>query len=208
MALTPADIEQRTFSTALRGYDLDEVDDFLDEVVVSLRQLEERLEAAEKQRPPAPEAPVGSPVDEGAVGRALVAAQEAADRIVADARRDAEEILNEARNEADSWVGERERRKSEAEAEMARLTEHVAEVRVRLAALATEVADRLDEMDQAIEEVIGVEEEDIAQEGPDQETGEAGGDQPEESPEESGPGEPSEAAQPSESDEGDGSSRY
>ncbi len=39
MAITPADIEKKTFSTALRGYDLDEVDDFLDEMVAAVREL-------------------------------------------------------------------------------------------------------------------------------------------------------------------------
>ncbi|TDI37156.1 MAG: DivIVA domain-containing protein, partial [Acidobacteria bacterium] len=33
MAMTPSDVEQKTFSTVLRGYDLDEVDDFLDDVI-------------------------------------------------------------------------------------------------------------------------------------------------------------------------------
>ena len=32
MPLTPIDVQQKTFATALRGYDLDEVDDFLDAV--------------------------------------------------------------------------------------------------------------------------------------------------------------------------------
>jgi DivIVA domain-containing protein len=46
MAITPADIEKKTFSTALRGYDLDEVDDFLDEMVVAVRELEGELTQA------------------------------------------------------------------------------------------------------------------------------------------------------------------
>ena len=49
MAITPADIEKKTFSTALRGYDLDEVDDFLDEMVVAVRELEEELAQARER---------------------------------------------------------------------------------------------------------------------------------------------------------------
>ena len=49
MAITPADIEKKTFSTALRGYDLDEVDDFLDEMVVAVRELEEELVQAKER---------------------------------------------------------------------------------------------------------------------------------------------------------------
>ncbi|MGH8948251.1 MAG: DivIVA domain-containing protein, partial [Acidimicrobiia bacterium] len=49
MTITPADIEKKTFSTALRGYDLDEVDDFLDEMVVAVRELEEELARANQR---------------------------------------------------------------------------------------------------------------------------------------------------------------
>ena len=49
MALTPIDVQQKTFGTALRGYDLDEVDDFLDEVVTTLKSYEERLTEAQNR---------------------------------------------------------------------------------------------------------------------------------------------------------------
>ena len=53
--LKPSDVEQKTFSTALRGYDLDEVDDFLDEVVATIRELNKQLdEAREGQAVSAP----------------------------------------------------------------------------------------------------------------------------------------------------------
>ncbi len=152
MTLSPADVEQKTFSTALRGYDLDEVDDFLDEIVATIRDLSDQLATAKQA--PAPAAPVsaavGEGLDESAVGRALIAAQETADQIVADARREAERIIKEADTEADLLVSERDKRKEDAEAEMSLLTEHVAGVRAQLAVLATAVADRLDEMDEAI----------------------------------------------------------
>jgi cell division initiation protein len=175
MALTPADIEKKTFSTALRGYDLDEVDDFLDEVVVALREMEAqmnqaRARVAELERDPdAPATAVPPPVaavpaaglDESAVGRALIAAQQAADRLLEDARADAdrtlresrseaEQVLESARSEADTYNRERDLKKAEVEAEMAQMADLVAGVRTKLAVLATSVADKLDEMDAAI----------------------------------------------------------
>lgn len=167
MALTPQDVEQKTFSTALRGYDLDEVDDFLDEIVSTLRGLHEKLEQAESA-PAAPQAevepaPAPAPaVDESAVGRVLVTAQQTADSIVADAKSEAESIvdeaksqaettLEEAKSEADTWAAQRDAKRAEAETEMSELAQHVASVRTQLAVLATAVADRLDEMDQTIE---------------------------------------------------------
>lgn len=161
MTLSPADVEQKTFSTALRGYDLDEVDDFLDEVVATIRELSDQLSTANQA--PASAAPVsaavGEGLDESAVGRALIAAQQTADQIVADARREADRIIKEADSEADLLVSERDKRKEDAEAEMSLLTEHVAGVRAQLAVLATAVADRLDEMDETIGLPEGMEDE-------------------------------------------------
>ncbi|MBW3666767.1 MAG: DivIVA domain-containing protein [Actinobacteria bacterium] len=152
--LTPSDIEQKTFSTALRGYDLDEVDDFLDEVVSSIRDLQEELAEARSSAAKSPE-PVA---DESAVGRALIAAQSAADQILAAARDDADRALANAKEEADrliteaqeqaeEFVAERDSKKAQAEAEMQALSEHVSNIRTQLALLATAVADKLDEMD-------------------------------------------------------------
>lgn len=152
--LTPSDIEQKTFSTALRGYDLDEVDDFLDEVVSSIRDLQEELAEARSSAAKSPE-PVA---DESAVGRALIAAQSAADQILAAARDDADRALANAKEEADrliteaqeqaeEFIAERDSKKAQAEAEMQALSEHVSNIRTQLALLATAVADKLDEMD-------------------------------------------------------------
>jgi len=167
MAITPADIEKKTFSTALRGYDLDEVDDFLDEMVVAVRELEEELGRARARiaeleqgsgavaAPAAtslaePAAASAPEIDESAVGRALVAAQQAADRILEEARSEAEKTVGDARSEADNFAREREQRRAAIETEMADMTGLVAGVRTQLAVLATSVADKLDEMDAAV----------------------------------------------------------
>ncbi len=149
MGMTTADVEQKTFSTALRGYDLDEVDDFLDEVVSTIRELQDQIVEAKAETPEPAPALAPAP-DESAIGRALVMAQTTADTMIADAQKEADQIRADARTEADSWADEREARKAEADEEMAELTAHVAGVRTRLAVLATAVADRLDEMDEAI----------------------------------------------------------
>lgn len=148
MALTPSDVEGKTFGTALRGYDLDEVDEFLDDVVATLRDLQDQLAAARTAQPESSERPMVA--DESAVGRALIAAQAIGDTIISDAREESERILNDTRGEAETWATERDARKAEADIEMAELTEHVSNVRTQLAVLATIVADRLDEMDRTI----------------------------------------------------------
>ena len=175
--LSTADVEQKTFSTALRGYDLDEVDDFLDEIVATIRELTEQLEEARAAAEGAPfpatqaaatppplavepvEAPVEPPppetpkpdIDESSIGRALVAAQAAADRLLEEAQSEAGKIVEDAQSEADSWTEQREAKRREAEAEISALASRVAAVRSELAALAGEVSEKLDDMDAVIE---------------------------------------------------------
>jgi cell division initiation protein len=147
MPLKPSDIEQKTFSTALRGYDLNEVDDFLDDVIATIRDLEEQAKAKGGRQPLSSSDPAP---DESAVGRALIAAQNAADQILASARDEAERIKEEARGETDSWVKERDQKKAEAQQQIGELRLRVDNVRRELAVLATVVADGLDEMDVSI----------------------------------------------------------
>lgn len=179
MTLTPSDIEQKTFSTALRGYNLDEVDDFLDEVVRSMRKLHEELETARSEleargaepaefepvpapppvpaavieTPPPPPPPV-APIDESAVGKALIAAQETAERIVNDARSEADEMMVRARSEAETFEESRLQRKAEAEQEITRIDGLVNRVKGELADLSVAVGAELDEMSGAIDTAI------------------------------------------------------
>jgi len=176
--LTASDVEQKTFSTALRGYDLDEVDDFLDEVVATIKHLTEQLDEARSARddtpavittPPAPQpgpepelepepepepepavAPTRPDIDESAIGRALVAAQTAADNLLEEAQTEASRIVDEARSDADSWSAERDEKRRQAEVVITALATRVASVRSELSVLAGEVAVKLDDMDSVI----------------------------------------------------------
>jgi cell division initiation protein len=150
MPLKPSDIEQKTFSTALRGYDLNEVDDFLDEIIATIRDLEEQVAAKGSKTAPAAAAPAVPAVDESAVGRALIAAQNAADKMIAEAEAEAERIKEEAKGEAENWINERDQKKADAEQQIGELRLRVDNVRREIGVLATVVADGLDEMDTSI----------------------------------------------------------
>ena len=123
MAITPADIQAQTFSEAKRGYDPAEVDVFLeqmasevDAMLNKIVDLKTRLTAAEQQLsdaqaqlaaaqaapvPVAAPAPAPAPSAEYTasaqqISAALIAAQQAADNVVAEANANAERIRNEA----------------------------------------------------------------------------------------------------------------
>ena len=129
MAITPADIEQKTFSEAKKhGYDTDEVDEFLDQLsaevdamLKKIKDLRDRLTASEQQAAaaqaqvaqlreqaaaaPAPAVQVSAPqgtysASESQISRVLIIAQQSADKLVEDARNNAENIRNEADRKA------------------------------------------------------------------------------------------------------------
>ena len=119
MALTPEDVRNKQFSTAKRksGYEMDEVDAFLDQVELELGALQRenaelrgRLAAAEQgaaraaaapvQAPPPP--PVAAPVVQAAPAAQNVSEQAVA--MLALAQRTAEEHTTRARIEADDLL--------------------------------------------------------------------------------------------------------
>ncbi len=93
MALTPDDVLQQTFKERFKGYDVAEVDAFLERVMASLTELhEERDQLARRLQERAEE-----PGDAELLTRTLVTAQRAADETLAQAQEQAERILAEAR---------------------------------------------------------------------------------------------------------------
>lgn len=138
MPLTPEDVSNKRFTPVrLReGYDMGEVDQFLDEVEAELARLTKenddlraKLSAAQSGSPvpvtppPAPEpvvekkpepapapvvapAPVAAPAVETIRVETVAEASNAAARLLEIATRNADELVDEAKNEADKIVGE------------------------------------------------------------------------------------------------------
>ena len=151
MPLTPIDVQQKTFATALRGYDLDEVDDFLDAVVVALKDYDQRLSDAQ-ERISTLEAELNDKGDaEGAIARALVAAQRSADAIVADAKEEAQRILSDADSEANELAETRDAERRRLQSEIDDLRAKVSSVRSSVAELTAAIPVTLDEIDEVLD---------------------------------------------------------
>jgi DivIVA domain-containing protein len=156
MALSPMEVQQKTFRESMRrGYDQGEVDDFLDEVVASLTEYEGRARAAEG-RAAAMEAEVGRLREEReAVTEALVDARRRAQAVTAEARAEAEQILESAKTEARVLAEDQVKERERLDSDLVGMRSRVSDLRSRLAGLATELDSQMDplavELDSAIE---------------------------------------------------------
>jgi len=166
MPLTPEDVSNKRFTPVrLReGYDMGEVDQFLDEVEAELERLTKenddlrsKLTAAQSGAPmvaprapepkferapePAP-VPVAAPVETIRV-ETVPDASNAAARLLEIATRNADELVEDAKNEADKIVGEARTKAERLEAESKAKADRVeAEARQRSQMLDQETSER------------------------------------------------------------------
>ena len=110
MALTPLDIQNKSFQTKMRGYEKDEVDDFLDlvvrdyeETVQKNRELEKALRHAEEKLEYFNEL-------KDALNQSIIVAQDTADKVKTSASKESEVIVTSAQNKADELVAKAEKR--------------------------------------------------------------------------------------------------
>lgn len=104
MALTPLDIHNKEFSRSFRGYNEEEVDEFLDEIVRDYEVLyKENVNL--KEMLASKDSNIGQYKDlEDTLKKTLVVAQQTAEDIKTNASREAEVILQEARLKAEQTI--------------------------------------------------------------------------------------------------------
>jgi DivIVA domain-containing protein len=176
MPLTPEDVSNKRFTPVrLReGYDMGEVDQFLDEVEAELERLNKenddlrtKLSAAQRgegapvaapvpvfekaPEPVAPPAPVPVPVAAAPVQELRVStvadASSAAAKLLEIATRNADELVNDAKDEADKIVGAARTKSERLEAETKTKTDRLeSDARTRAAMLDSETEARRKEI--------------------------------------------------------------
>lgn len=134
MALTAQDVHDRQFKLVRQatGYDMDEVDAFLDEVEAEIARLHAELAA----RPAAAvQVTGGSPTggeQAGAAARLLELAQRTADELVSESRQRAEAEAALIQQRAAEAVASLESQRAQLEERVARLRSFESDVRTRL----------------------------------------------------------------------------
>jgi len=167
MELTPQTLREVEFRERWRGYDPDDVDDFLEKAATAIEELHARLREYTERSMVAEQRLTESADTEGALRHTLVLAQRTADSAVAEAQesaarilRDAEEraraIVGEARQEADRAAEESQRQlrvdvtlletaKVQLQADIDALDQYLAEERAHVRSSLTELMWRLEE---------------------------------------------------------------
>ncbi|WP_026692104.1 DivIVA domain-containing protein [Peribacillus kribbensis] len=106
MPLTPLDIHNKEFSKGFRGYDEDEVNEFLDQIIKDYeiiirekKEMEERVAGLEERLNHFTNI-------ENTLNKSIVIAQEAGEEVKRNAQKEAKLILKEAEKNADRIVNE------------------------------------------------------------------------------------------------------
>ena len=142
MDLSAKVLREVEFRDRLRGYDTDEVDEFLEKVAVAVEEMQEKMRqlTARAERAERAVSDRAADDDDDTIRRTLVLAQRTADLAVREAQEQSAALVDEARNESDKLLSEARdtarRLASEAERrhsdDIARLERQRDQVRVEL----------------------------------------------------------------------------
>lgn len=106
MGLTPLDIHNKEFKRVFRGYDEDEVNEFLDLVIKEFELLlREKKELEDKVADIEEKLNHFNNIEES-LSKTIIVAQEAADEVKTNAKKEAELIIREAEKNADRIINE------------------------------------------------------------------------------------------------------
>ena len=122
MDLTARDIHEKQFHDAWRGYNQEEVDDFLDRIAEVLDRVQRENQTLQTRVKELDQAVSASRDTEEMLKKTLVSAQQAAEEAIATAKAKASELITEAEERARSSIQEATERVQSAEAEARRKT--------------------------------------------------------------------------------------
>ncbi|KAA9007588.1 DivIVA domain-containing protein [Paenibacillus spiritus] len=106
MPLTPLDIHNKEFARRLRGYDEDEVNEFLDQVIKDYEAVIRENKELQGQLLTVQERLDHFTNIEDTLSKTIIVAQEAADEVKNNAKKEAQLIIKESEKNADRIINE------------------------------------------------------------------------------------------------------
>ncbi|WP_048602570.1 DivIVA domain-containing protein [Rubeoparvulum massiliense] len=147
MALTPLDIYNKEFSRGFRGYDMDDVDEFMDHLAKDYelllkenKELEEKISGLEDRLSHFNNI-------EDSLSKSIIVAQETAEEVKTNARKEAQLIIKEAEKNADRIINEALVKAREITYEIEELKKRASVYRTRFRALLEAQLEMLNQHD-------------------------------------------------------------
>lgn len=135
MPLTPLDIHNKEFSRKLRGYDEDEVNEFLDQIIKDYEALiRENKELQNKVAELEEKLGHFANIEE-TLSKAIIVAQDAADELKNNSKKEAQLIIKEAEKNADRIINDALAKSRNIALEMEELKKQATIYRTRFRAL-------------------------------------------------------------------------
>jgi len=106
MSLTPLDIHNKEFARSFRGYDEDEVNEFLDQVIKDYETLIRENKELQTQLISVEERLGHFANIEETLSKTIIVAQEAADEVKNNSKKEAQLIIKEAEKNADRIIND------------------------------------------------------------------------------------------------------
>jgi cell division initiation protein len=106
MSLTPLDIHNKEFSRSFRGYNEDEVNEFLDQIIKDYEAVIRENKDLQNQMQATQERLNHFTNIEETLSKTIIVAQEAADEVKGNSKKESQLILKEAEKNADRIINE------------------------------------------------------------------------------------------------------
>ena len=147
MSVTVDQISTKEFAVVARGYDREEVDGFLDDIMDEMERMEQEIHTLQQQlaaaksaakATPAPAAPVArQPAQDGSAKalELIEMAQRLKDEAIAKAQNEANDIIGRAKEEAEKQIGGLSEQKSSLEQQIVQLKQAASDYRGQFEAL-------------------------------------------------------------------------
>lgn len=135
MPLSPLDIHNKEFSRSFRGYDEDQVNEFLDQVIKDYEALIRENKDLQNQTLALQERLDHFTHIEESLSKTIIVAQEAADEVRSNSKKEAQLILKEAEKNADRIINESLTRSRKVSLEIEELKKQASIYRTRFRTL-------------------------------------------------------------------------
>ncbi|MEA1969417.1 MAG: DivIVA domain-containing protein [Thermodesulfobacteriota bacterium] len=135
MGITPAVIKQKEFTARFRGFDVQEVDTFLEKVAHEFEKLNYTIQTVEEKRHRLDLENQGYKTRESSFKRVLLHSQKVLEQMKKNARKSAEGIIAEAEVEAERILNKTHQRLSQLHIDIAELKRQRMQLEVQISAV-------------------------------------------------------------------------